>query len=95
MEQDVVPHSQPLSGLAVNGKTVNLSLPNALTAINTSTTLIGGPTSDVATLYSSIPGSLSLGSDDPGFYMFCMWHFSSLPTSLIHLCQQLAIQMLP
>ena len=66
----VASRSQPLSGLAVNGKTVTLSIPNALSAIDTGTTLIGGPTNDVATFYGSIPGSQSLGSDDPGFYAF-------------------------
>ena len=49
---------------------MTLSLQNALSAIDTGTTLIGGPTVDVAAFYSAIPGSTNLGNDDPGFYAF-------------------------
>ena len=52
-EEDVVCRSQHLSGLTVNGASVKLSSPNALSAINTGTTLIGGPHDDVATFYNS------------------------------------------
>jgi len=59
-----------LSRLTVNGKAVTLSSPNALSAIDTGTTLIGGPHADVVALYAAIPNSVDLGSDDPGFYAF-------------------------
>jgi len=41
-----------------------------LSAIDTGTTLIGAPHDDVVSLYSSIPGSVELGSNDPGFYAY-------------------------
>ena len=62
--------SQLLSGLTVNGAAVPLSTTNALSAIDTGTTLIGGPHADVVSLYNAIPGSISLGNADPGFFAF-------------------------
>jgi cathepsin D len=59
-----------LSRLTVNGKAVTLSTPNALSAIDTGTTLIGGPHNDVVTFYNSIPGSVDLSNTDPGMYAF-------------------------
>lgn len=57
-----------LSSLTVNGVAVTLST-NTLSAIDTGTTLIGGPTADVSALYSAIPGSQSM-KGNPGFYSF-------------------------
>ena len=71
-EQDVVCRSQPLSELTVNGAAITLSTPNALSAIDTGTTLIGAPHDDVVSLYSAIAGSVELGNDEPGFYAFRM-----------------------
>lgn len=59
-----------LSKLTVNGAAVTLSSTNPLSAIDTGTTLIGGPHDDVASLYSSISGAVSVGSSQPGFYAF-------------------------
>ena len=64
--------SQPLTGLTVNGKALTLSTTNASSAIDTGTTLIGGPHADVVSLYNSIPGSVDLGNQDPGFYAYRM-----------------------
>jgi len=58
-----------LSSLTVNGVAVTLST-NTLSAIDTGTTLIGGPHADVVALYNAIPNSFSLGSTNPGFYAF-------------------------
>ena len=71
-EQDVVCRSQPLSGITINGKAVALSTTNALSAIDTGTTLIGGPHDDVVSFYNAIPGSIALGSRQPGFYAYRM-----------------------
>jgi cathepsin D len=59
-----------LSSLTVNGAAVSLSTSNPLSAIDTGTTLIGGPHDDVVSFYNAIPGSISLGNSDPGFYAF-------------------------
>jgi len=58
-----------LSSLTVNGAAVTLST-NTLSAIDTGTTLIGGPHADVVSFYNAIPNSFSLGSANPGFYAF-------------------------
>ena len=71
-EQDVICRSQPLSGLTVNGAALTLSSPDALSAIDTGTALIGGPHDDVVSFYNSIPGSVILGNDAPGFYAYRM-----------------------
>jgi cathepsin D len=59
-----------LSSITVNGAAVTLSTTKPLSAIDTGTTLIGGPHDDVLSLYNSIPGSVSLGNLDPGFFAF-------------------------
>ena len=45
---------------------------NPLSVIDTGTTLIGGPHAEVVSLYNAIPGSVDLGSDNPGFFGFRM-----------------------
>jgi cathepsin D len=57
-----------LSTLTVNGKTVTKSV-KALAAIDTGTTLIGGPEADVVALYDAIPGSQP-NDNEIGFYDF-------------------------
>jgi len=59
-----------LSSLTVNNAPVKLSIPQPLSAIDTGTTLIGAPHDDVVALYNSIPGSVDLGVNDPGFFAF-------------------------
>jgi len=59
-----------LASLTVNGKAVALSTTNPLSAIDTGTTLIGGPHVDVVSFYNSITGSVDLGSNQPGFYAY-------------------------
>jgi cathepsin D len=58
-----------LSGLTVNGNSVTLSSTN-LAAIDTGTTLIGGPSAAVAAIYAQIPGSQKMTGSLVGFYGF-------------------------
>ena len=52
--------------LTVSGKSVSVPTGQAgLAAIDTGTTLIGGPTSAVNDLFSQIPGSMNLSQIDP------------------------------
>jgi hypothetical protein len=67
-ERDVVYRSQPFSGIVVNGKTVTQSV-NALAAIDTGTTLIGGPEADVVAIYNAIPGSKA-DANGGGIFVF-------------------------
>lgn len=72
VEQDVICRSQPLSDMTVNGTPVKLSTTNASAAIDTGTTLIGGPSDDVAALYAAIPQSRQ-SQGTSGFYEFRMY----------------------
>jgi len=59
-----------LSGLTANGNTVTISTgSNAVSAIDTGTTLIGGPTADVAAFYAAIPNSAA-STRSGGFFTF-------------------------
>ncbi|PWN47446.1 acid protease [Violaceomyces palustris] len=60
--------SIPLQGISVNGQSANIAA-NQLAAIDTGTTLIGGPASSIAAIYAQIPGS-RYRTDMPGFYTF-------------------------
>ena len=53
----------------VGGKSVSLPSGN-LAAIDTGTTLIGGPSDAVAAVYAQIPGSQQLSGSLSGFYGF-------------------------
>jgi cathepsin D len=55
--------------VTVNGKSVTLPSGN-VAAIDTGTTLIGGPTAAVAAIYAQIPGSQQLSGNLAGFYGF-------------------------
>lgn len=60
----------PLSGISVNGRSANIGS-SPLAAIDTGTTLIGGPSSSIAAFYSQISGSSSASSVGmPGYYLF-------------------------
>jgi len=61
-----------VSVINVQGQSLKLAATgnNALAAIDTGTTLIGGPTTDVANLWAQIPGSALVGPTMPGFYEF-------------------------
>ena len=55
----------------VNGRSVSVPTGDAaLAAIDTGTTLIGGPTSGVQNLYAAIPGSQALGGEMEGFFAY-------------------------
>lgn len=55
IEQPAAYWKIPLQDVNVNG--VNLNISNSGVVIDTGTSLIGGPASDVAKIYASIPGS--------------------------------------
>ncbi|KAF8128311.1 aspartic peptidase domain-containing protein [Mycena galopus ATCC 62051] len=61
-----------VSEINVQGQSLKLAATgnNALAAIDTGTTLIGGPSADVANLWAQIPGSALVGPSMPGFYEF-------------------------
>ncbi len=60
----------PLDGITVNGNSARIGS-NTLAAIDTGTTLIGGPASAVRAFYSQISGSRSAASVNmPGYYLF-------------------------
>ncbi|KAI0684483.1 aspartic peptidase domain-containing protein, partial [Cerioporus squamosus] len=62
---------QELSGLNVNGASVNLTSGSAsYAAIDTGTTLVGGPSAAIAALYAQIPGSEALTGDNAGYYTY-------------------------
>ncbi|KAF9651450.1 aspartic peptidase A1 [Thelephora ganbajun] len=58
-----------ISGITVNGKSVTLPSGN-IAAIDTGTTLIGGPSAAVQAVYAQIPGSQPLSGNLAGFYGF-------------------------
>ena len=58
-------------GLTVNGNSVNLTSGSAsYAAIDTGTTLVGGPNDAIAALYAQIPGSQALSGDNAGYYTY-------------------------
>ncbi|PPQ63733.1 hypothetical protein CVT24_004242 [Panaeolus cyanescens] len=59
-----------LSGVTVQGKSVQItSGDSALSAIDTGTTLIGGPSNDVAAIWAAVPGSAP-SQFNQGFFTF-------------------------
>ncbi|KAJ7782498.1 acid protease [Mycena maculata] len=62
-----------LSVTAVNVQGSAITVPtgdSALAAIDTGTTLIGGPSDAVAAIWAAVPGSTIVGDSMPGFYEF-------------------------
>jgi len=60
-----------MSAISVVGKSVTLSTGNAaLAAIDTGTTLIGGPSADVSNFWATVPGSQALTGQNAGYYSF-------------------------
>ena len=60
-----------LSSVTVQGKSVQVATgSSALSAIDTGTTLIGGPSTDVAAIWAAVPGSQPLSGQMAGFYGF-------------------------
>ncbi|KAJ7762479.1 aspartyl protease [Mycena metata] len=60
-----------VSGITVQGKAVTVATGDAaLAAIDTGTTLIGGPTADVNAIWAAIPGSSKVGATMPGYFQF-------------------------
>ncbi|KAI0301043.1 aspartic peptidase domain-containing protein [Multifurca ochricompacta] len=60
---------QTVSSVIVNGNSVNIGASN-LAAIDTGTTLIGGPTTAVNAIWSAIPGTVALSGNMAGFFAF-------------------------
>ncbi|KAH9961535.1 aspartic peptidase domain-containing protein [Russula dissimulans] len=60
---------QTISGVTVNGNTISLKSSGSA-AIDTGTTLIGGPTEDVNAFWAAVPGATSAGSSNPGMFVF-------------------------
>ena len=55
----------------MNGKSVTIPTGNsALAAIDTGTTLIGGPSAAVASIWAAVPGSRALTGQMAGFFGF-------------------------
>jgi len=59
-----------LSSMVLGGKKIPVTSSTALSAIDTGTTLIGGPTADVAALWATVPGSAQMTGQMAGFYSF-------------------------
>jgi hypothetical protein len=60
-----------LQTVSVNDQTITLSTVDAaFAAIDTGTTLIGGPPSDVSKIYSKIPGARALGDTHQGYFAY-------------------------
>jgi len=58
-----------LNSVTVQGKSVPITASTALSAIDTGTTLIGGPTNDVQAIWSAVPGSQTV-PNQKGFFSF-------------------------
>ena len=58
----------PLTGLGVNGANVLSGSVNA--AIDTGTTLVGGPSADIAAIFAQIPNSTPGTGDYQGYYLY-------------------------
>jgi len=60
-----------LSGLTVNSNSVTLpSASSSQAAIDTGTTLVGGPSSVISALYAQIPGSSPGTGNYQGYYIY-------------------------
>ena len=64
-----------LAGVTINGKVVNIGNTNTA-AIDTGTTLIGGPTATVDAIWGAVPNSVALTGDMSGYFSFRMYSLS-------------------
>jgi cathepsin D len=61
----------PLTGITVQGNEVTLPTgSSSFAAIDTGTTLVGGPPSAIAALYAQIPGSAPASGNYDGYYTY-------------------------
>lgn len=80
-----------LSSVNVQGKSVQVATgSSALSAIDTGTTLIGGPYTDVAAIWAAVPGSQPLSGQMEGFYGFRQSSLSS--EKIFYINQSLAVK---
>jgi cathepsin D len=56
--------------ITVQGKQISMTTSDPLAALDTGTSLIGGPSDDVAAVWNAVPGALEVGLQAPGFYVF-------------------------
>ncbi|KAH9484946.1 Aspartic protease [Psilocybe cubensis] len=62
---------QTLSAVTVNGQSIPVTPgDSAISAIDTGTTLIGGPSADVAAIWAAVPGSAPATGENIGSYTF-------------------------
>ncbi|KAI6037555.1 aspartic peptidase domain-containing protein [Pisolithus marmoratus] len=61
---------QQISTITVQGKSLQVSSSQGLAAIDTGTTLIGGPSSIVSQIWSAVPGAEPLSGQYAGMYAF-------------------------
>lgn len=73
---------QKLSSLTVQGSTISLNTTDSgsYAAIDTGTTLIGGPADQIAQIYAQIPNSVPGGADYQGYYLYREQFTNYLPT---------------
>lgn len=64
--------------LRVQGQSLTLSSGSSYAAIDTGTTLVGGPSSMIASLYSQIPGSAAATGEYDGYYTYREYLFRRL-----------------
>ncbi|KAJ7588163.1 aspartic peptidase A1 [Mycena floridula] len=62
--------TQTISSLTVQGNQITLSSADLRAAIDTGTTLVGGPADAIAEIYAQIPGSQPAAGQAEGYYMF-------------------------
>ncbi|KAL9711468.1 hypothetical protein Ac2012v2_004539 [Leucoagaricus gongylophorus] len=72
-----LPGSEPsfwllsLTDITVQGNSISIATgSSAISAIDTGTTLIGGPSAQVQAIWNAVPGAQELGSEMPGFWSF-------------------------
>jgi len=60
----------PMTDITVQGNSIALTSSSSYAAIDTGTTLIGGPSAQIAALYAQIPGSAAGSGDYLGYYTY-------------------------
>ncbi|PCH44056.1 acid protease [Wolfiporia cocos MD-104 SS10] len=61
---------QEISAITVNGNSVSISSGDSYAAIDTGTTLLGGPQAIIAEIYAQVPGSEAGSGDLEGYYLY-------------------------